>query len=327
MAKRAERAGKPRPRRRPRAAELSAIIALTERHDDLEPLYRRYRDALERTGRTFEMIFVLDGPRPRALGALERLRSEGEPVVIITFARWFGEAAALTVGFEHSRGDVVLTLPAYEQVEAAEIPRLVDALDDCDMVLARRSPRLDSVINRVQSRVFNWLLRGASDLQVHDAGCGVRVLKRRVLEEVHLYGDLHRFLPVLAHRQGFRVIELDVAQSKKDLFQRVYPPGVYLRRLLDVLTIFFLVKFTKKPLRFFGLLGSAVFLAGAAATAWVVVERLFLGVPLAERPALLLASLLVVLGIQILAIGLLGEIIIFTHARGIREYTIERIIE
>jgi hypothetical protein len=145
--------------------------------------------------------------------------------------------------------------------------------------------------------------------------------------ELPLYGDQHRFLPLLAARLGFRIGEVNVAQSRKEKFWRLYRPGVYPRRLLDLLTVFFLIKFTKKPLRFFGLIGAATFLLGGLLTLYLVIERLFFGVPLAQRPALLLSSLLVVLGVQIFALGLIGELIIFTHAKDIKEYTIDEIIK
>ncbi len=144
--------------------------------------------------------------------------------------------------------------------------------------------------------------------------------------EVSVYGDQHRFLPVLARRQGFRVKELDVAQSPKDQFRGAYRSREYLHRILDIFTVFFLVRFTKKPLRFFGMIGTITFTVGGLITLYLVIERLFLGKALAERPALLLSSLLVVLGVQIFALGLIGELIIFTHAKQMKEYTIDEII-
>ena len=194
------------------------------------------------------------------------------------------------------------------------------------MVLARRWPRRDSLMNRLQNRLFNFLLRLSTNLKIHDAGCSARAFKRGVIEEIHLYGDLHRFFPVMAHRQGFRVIELNVTQSKKDIHQRLYSPGLYVRRLLDLLTIFFLIKFTKKPLRFFGLVGTTLFGLGIISSLYLIAERLFFNVSLADRPALVLSSLLIVLGVQIIAIGLIGEIIIFTHAKDLKEYKIDKII-
>src|SRR5690606_23608397 len=159
-----------------------------------------------------------------------------------------------------------------------------------------------------------------------DLGCGARAFKRSVADEIPIYGDQHRFIPLLALRRGFRVAEVQVRQSERDRYDKGYGPRTYLRRLLDIFTVVFLVRFTKKPLRFFGMIGSVMFLLGAVFLTYVVLERAFLGVSLADRPALLLSSLLVVLGLQIFALGLLGELIIFTHARDLKEYTIEKIV-
>jgi hypothetical protein len=197
---------------------------------------------------------------------------------------------------------------------------------NCDMVIARRHPRTDSRFNRIQTALFNWTLRAITGSPFHDLGCGVRAFRRQIAKDVPLYGDQHRFFPVLASRQGYRIKEVDIAQSPKDKFRRFHRPGIYPRRVLDMLTVFFLVKFTKKPLRFFGLIGVATFAIGSIITIYLVIQRLFFNIGLAERPALLLSSLLIVLGVQIFALGLIGELIIFTHAKDIKEYQIEEII-
>ena len=305
--------------------QLTVIIPVTERYDPVTELFYEYKRGIDATGLTYEIIYVLDGEHSDVLEELVKLQ-ESEKLSIITLAKIFGESVALTAAFSKASGDIFLTLPAYQQVETNEIPKLVDAIKDSDMVLARRWPRRDSVMNRLQTRLFNFLLRLSTDLKIHDAGCSVRAFTRDVIEEVQLYGDLHRFFPVMAHRQGFQVIELDVAQSEKDIHPRIYSPGLYVRRLLDLLTIFFLIKFTKKPLRFFGLVGTTLFSLGLISSLYLIGERLFLDISLADRPALILSSLLVVLGVQIIAIGLIGEIIIFTHAKDLKEYKIDKII-
>lgn len=306
--------------------ELSVIIPVVGRYDDVAEVYGLYKKGLEDTKRRYEFIYVIDGDYGEVMEVLKRLIANGEKIKVIKLARGFGEATALTIGLEHSSGDIIITLPAYQQVEASEIPRLVESLKDCDMVIARRWPRKDSLLNRIQSRVFHMFLNPVSESRFHDIGCGVRVFRKRVGQEVNIYGDQHRFLPILAHKYGFRVLEVDAVQSQKDTLQRVYSPGIYVRRILDIFSIFFLVKFTKKPLRFFGILGSSVFAVGFLILMYLLFTKIFQGVPLADRPALLLGTLLVVIGVQVFAIGLLGEIIIFTHAKDIKEYTIDQII-
>jgi glycosyltransferase involved in cell wall biosynthesis len=308
--------------------DLSVVIAISERHDDLRALFLQYTRELSSTGLTHEFIFIVDGPDPRALDALKALKKEYPAIKVIALSRWFGEATALSAGFAKAGGKIILTLPSYLQVMPHEIRQVLAKLveNDQDIVVGWRCPRIDSLFNRAQSRVFHWLVQMLTGTRFHDVSCGLRVMKRRVAEEIQLYGDLHRFFPVLADQRGFMIAEIPVQQSFRDVQRRVYRPGVYLRRLLDIFTLYFLYKFTRKPLRFFGLIGSGIFGAGAILTAYLGVDRL-LGVPLASRPLLILGVLWMVFGVQLFSIGLLGEIIIFTHASDVKDYQIKDILD
>jgi glycosyltransferase involved in cell wall biosynthesis len=248
---------------------------------------------------------------------------------VIELTRAFGESAALAAGFDVARGEMLVTLPAYYQVAPEEIPKLIAAAaaGDDDMLIAVRWPRAGSVFDKLRRSAFHALFGFTSRLRFRDLGCGVRLFKRAVAAEIPLYGDQHRFLPALAARRGFRVREVELAQSPKDWFRGRYRLREYLHRFLDVLTVFFLVRFTRKPLRFFGTVGFLAASLGGLFMLFLVVQRLFFAVGLADRPALLLASLLVVLGVQTFALGLIGELIIFTHASGMKEYTIRSVIE
>jgi glycosyltransferase involved in cell wall biosynthesis len=305
---------------------LSVIIPITERHDDIEEIYYAYRHAIKNDKFTNEVIFVIDGYFREAFTKLKSLKEKGEQFTIIKHTRSFGEAAAISEGFKFSKGDTIMTLPAYHQVEPQEISRLIESLNEYDMVIVRRWPRKDSTFNRMQTKIFHFLINTITGINVRDIGCSIRLMKRRVLEEINVYGDLHRFLPVLAHKQGFKIREIDLNQSQKEKKVRTYPFGIYIRRLIDLLTVFFLVKFTKKPLRFFGLTGFAILLPGIFINLYLIVGRLFQKFSLSDRPLFLISILLIVLGIQMFAIGLIGEIIIFTHASEIKEYKIEEII-
>jgi hypothetical protein len=294
--------------------ELSVIVPVTERYDDVALLFDAYRTALDELGRSYELIYVLDGPKPDVLAELQRLRAAGATIEIAQLACSFGEATALAAGLEVSRGALILTLPAYFQVDTRGLRALVDAKGDSHMLIALRR------------RLFHRLIQAVTGTRYRDLGCGVRLLDRQVLEEVSLYGDQHRLLPVLVERNGFRVREVDMPQSDRDEFRGRYSFRDMVGRMLDVFTVFFLVKFTKKPLRFFGGVGGAMCAFGGVYLLVLIVQRLFFGQPLADRPALLLSSLLVVLGIQIFGLGLLGELIIFSHARNLKEYRVERIV-
>ena len=308
----------------------SAIVPVGPRVDELDELVAAYDAALESSGKTYEIIVVVDGPRPhrkQCINVLQEITAANERLRIIELAREFGEAAALAAGFDAAQGELLLTLPAYYQIEPSEIPKLLSAdSDKSDMLIAIR-PRFGASFDKIRRRAFHALFRMTSGMAFRDLGCGVRLLKREVAEEIPLYGDQHRFFPALAQRRGFRVREIELVQSPKDQFRGRYRVREYLHRLLDILTVFFLVRFTKKPLRFFGTIGFLAASLGALYTFVLVVQRLFFGMALAERPALLLASLLIVLGVQTFALGLVGELIIFTHASQMKEYTIRRVIQ
>ena len=305
---------------------LTVLIVVSERFDEPVELYREYRAALDPVAPRARFVYVLDGPFEDVERELRGLIDGGEPVRVVRLGRSFGEATALQAGFREVDTDWVLTLPAYHQIEAQALPRLFARREEADLVVCRRWPRRDSRLNRLQTALFHRLLGLAAGTGFRDLGCSVRLMRRQVLEEVRLYGDQHRFLPLLAQRQGFRVIEADLPQSERDHYHRFYRPGVYLRRLLDMLTVFFLVKFTKKPLRFFGLIGSAFIALGGLWFALLLAQRIFQGIPLADRPALLVSAFAVVLGVQVFSLGLLGELVIFTHARKLKEYTVAEII-
>jgi hypothetical protein len=207
-------------------------------------------------------------------------------------------------------------------VQAGGVGGLLDALQGgADMAVASRFPRVDGWLNRLQSRAFHRMIGGLTDRRFHDIACGVRLIRRPVAEALPLYGDLHRFLPALALREGYRVVEVPVPQHPSDARTRVYRPGVYLRRLLDVAAFFFLAKFTEKPLRFFGLVGSVFFGLGAVTSLVLLVERLA-GQRIADRPLLLLAVLLIALGVQLMGLGLVGEIIVHLRSPHRRAYRV-----
>jgi glycosyltransferase involved in cell wall biosynthesis len=301
-------------------------MPIAGRADDLQTLLREYDDGFSGTGESYEIIVVVDG-HPEWMDDLRAAAATNPRLRIIVLARRFGEAAALAAGFDAARGEFIVTLPAYYQVAPSEIPKLIaEAAGGEDMLTAVRWPRHGNAFDKLRRDVFHWLFRFTSGMSYRDLGCGVRLFRRAVASEITLYGDQHRFFPALAARRGFRVREVELAQSPKDWVRTRYRTSAYLHGVLDVLTVFFLVRFTKKPLRFFGGIGFAAFGMGALFTAFLIFQRLVFGMGLADRPALLLSSLLIVLGVQTFALGLIGELIIFTHASRMKEYTIRSII-
>jgi hypothetical protein len=293
---------------------VSVIVTVTERPATLVELYEEYAQPLREGGYSFEFVFVAEPWNREFTAPVAELAAAGEPVRAYEAGQVVGESALLRLAAAESRGEILLTLPAYYRVEASTLPGLIDAVRrGADLALARRWPRRDSWINRLQTRAFHSLIAGLAEGKVHDVACGVRAMRRDIIDAVPLYGDFFRFLPLFALRQGYRVEEIAGSQHPKDVPTRVYRPGVYLRRLIDVLGLFFLLRFTEKPLRFFGLVGSSFALAGAAILAVLAIQRIG-GQAIANRPLLLLGVLLLVLGFQAIALGLIGEIIVHLRA-------------
>jgi glycosyltransferase involved in cell wall biosynthesis len=309
------------------APDMSVIVPVGERHANAGELLEEYRAGLSATGRSYELIVVLDGPQRDFLDQLNALADSDRDLTLIKLSRSFGLSTALMAGFDRARGAIVVTLPAYFQIEGSEIAKLVAGLETADFVTGRRWPRAGGFFESLRRNAFHGLIAWVTRQRYNDLGCYARAMSRQVLSEISLYGDQHQFLALLADRQGFRVSEIDVRQSPKDRFTGRYRNREYAHRVLDIFTIFFLVRFTKKPLRFFGMIGVSTFFIGAVLLSYLVFDRLVLHHPLADRPALLLSSLLVVLGLQLFALGLLGELIIFTHARGIKDYQVDEVIE
>jgi len=308
---------------------LSVIVPITKGHENLRTLHLEVVRELTPRGMPFEVIFVLNGPNfPEAERQLRQLQASCPGVRVYRLNRAFGEAAALQTAGAHARGRTILTLAPYFQLASGAITKILDTLNDgYDLVVARRHPRIDPWFNRMQSRVFHLLTNWLTGVRLWDITCGLRAMKAEVLRTIPLYGDLHLFVPVLAYKHGFRIAEVPLPQNPAANQLRVFPPGLYLRRLLDILTVFFLFKFTRKPLRFFGLVGAGLFGTGFLITGYLATLRLFHVTALADRPLLVLGVLLMALGFQTASLGLIGEIIVFNHANKGEDYVVETILE
>jgi hypothetical protein len=296
------------------------IVTVVERPEPLDGLYREYAAALESCGRSYEFIFVAHPFFRDMLEPLHALEREGACVRVIESPRSIGETALLRRALAEAHGDLVVTVPAYRQVQPSALCDLLAAVDGgADLAVARRWPRLDSRVNRLQHLALHLTAGGLANGTLHDIACGVRAARRTVLQDIPLYGDFARFLPLLAIYNGYNVAEVASPQHASDLSRRIYRPGVYVRRLIDILGLYFLLRFTEKPLRFFGLIGALLAGTGGIALAVMFVQRLF-GDPLGDRPLLLLAVLLTVLGVQAIALGLVGEMIVHFNASRRRGY-------
>lgn len=308
--------------------ELSVVIAIQDpgRTDSMQKLYRDYKAQIERIGLRYEFIMAIEGKHSAVVEDLRRLKESGESIRILVFARWHGGATALSACFEHARGNILLMLPAYHQIKPQAIPSFFSALGDNDMIVARRWPREDGYITRIQIWGFHAILHGLLGVEFSDLGCSVIAFKKKILESVDMYGDRHRFFSVLTSYHGFKVKEVNAPQTRDDTFQSHLSVKKHVNRLLDLLSIIFLTKFTKKPLRFFGFIGTFSVMGGGIITLYLSIQRLFMGVPLANKPVLLLGVMLIVLGVLLIGIGLVGEMIIFTNSDRLKSYVVEEVV-
>jgi len=310
---------------------LSVIVPVLSDNNNPEALYRAYIQHLNNYAARVEFVFVLDRQARRTQAALMELKEAGEPITVVTLSRSEGEAAILRSGFQRTSGDMILTLPAYHQIAPSELTRVLDALGDCDLVLVRRTNLKHSWFGSILTTAFHNMTRTLFGRGFSDLSCRVRVYRRQVIEEVGGYHSHQHFLPMLAAKQGFHIREVDVGSERvqNDSLRVTSPkikPLFYLRLLLDTLVLFIVLKFVRKPMRFFGSIGMPIFATGLFLTTWLAIERLFFGVALADRPALILSVLLIVLGIQVVALGLMGEIINFASSKKSKDYAVDRVI-
>lgn len=310
--------------------DVTLIVPVVTADAHVRDVVQALLGELERLGRSAEAILVLDGVRgPAYEQALALSRERPAQVRILPFGQPFGESVCLGKGFELARGKVIVTAPQYVQVDPYDIGRLLEAIEQgADLVAPWRRPQVGPFLNRLQSAAFNALMRRILRAPFHDLNCYFRAMRREVLEELTIYGDMYRFLPAIAHRQGFRTAEVEVRHLQEWGKAGLFGIGVYARRFLDILGVVFLTHFTLKPLRFFGTVGALLSALGGFVVTALVLQKLFL--PQSElygRPLFLLGVLLLVLGVQIIGFGLVGEIIIYTNARNLRQYRIERIYE
>lgn len=312
----------------PASATLSAIWICDERGARAELTLARYLDTLTALPAECDMTIVCHGAAAQTISLLQsRLEESLIGGRVVYLHRACDSSAAIQAGLDASGGEIVVLLPPYVQSDPSGLSRMLAEIEEgADYVASWRTPRVDSRWNSFKSRAFNFITRRLTGVKLHDVNSGMRVMTRQLTEHIPIYGDLDRFWPFFANVQGYKIAEVKTRHLEERVKRGDYRLGVYMRRLLDVLALFFLMKFTRKPLRFFGLIGGTTFLAGATVTATLVAQRLW-GSPLADRPALIFGVLLIVLGIQLFSLGLLGELLIFTHGKAIRDYQVQRVWE
>ena len=294
-------------------AEISVLVPVLNESPSVEELTDRVRAVLDSLGRSFEIVYIDDGSTDDTVEKVRGLHEKDPRVKLVRFRRNFGKAAALTAGVEHSQGRLLITIDGDLQDVPEEIPRLLEKLEaeDLDLVSGWKRDRQDPISKRLPSKVFNWATRKLAGIDLHDFNCGFKVYRREVLEQVPIYGELHRYIPVLAGRRGFRVGEIKVAHERRRFGVSKYGWDRLYKGLLDFITVLFITTYMRRPLHFFGVLGLGTMFAGLAINAYLAVGWLFFNEVLSFRPLLQLGILLTLLGVQFLTTGLLAEMLTF----------------
>jgi glycosyltransferase involved in cell wall biosynthesis len=298
------------------AGFLSLVIPVYNEADSLEPLVGEIDAALAPSHQPFEIVFVDDGSTDGSFAVMRRLAEARADVRVVKLRRNFGKSAALSHGFAASRGDVVVTMDGDRQDDPAELGRLMAPLDDgYDLVSGWKQRRQDPISKTLPSRLFNWTVRSTTGIQLHDFNCGLKAYRREVIETISIYGELHRYIPVVAEQAGFRAAEVKVSHRRRTAGISKYGWRRFMRGYLDLLTVLFLGKYQHRPQHLFGGLGTLLMLIGFVVELYLTIDKLAFGHAIGQRPLLLLGALLIIVGVQLLSLGLIGELIANSRAR------------
>lgn len=310
---------------------ISVVAPVYNEEQSLRPLYAALTAALKRLGQSYEIVFVDDGSRDGSFATLKALHDEDAHVRVIRFRRNFGKTPALVAGFSHARGDVVFTMDADLQDDPEEMTKFLEKLDEgYDLVSGWKYPRHDPFTKTMPSFFFNRMVNLATGVRLHDINCGFKAYRREVLEDVKLYGELHRFVPVLAHERGFRVTEVKVRHHERKYGKSKFGARRFLRGFLDLMMVVFLMQYLQTPLRLFGAIGLLSTVVGVIVDLYVVLDR-FLPFGSHEeihnRPLLFVGILFLIFGISFILTGLQSEMIRHFAYRPDDEYSIRQVLE
>ncbi len=304
--------------------DISVLVPVLNEQETIQPLAARTAGVLDGLGKEFEIIFVDDGSSDQTSERVREAHREDPRVRLVQLRRNFGKAAALCAGIDVSRGDILITMDGDLQDDPEEIPRFLDMLEveGLELVSGWKKKRHDPIMKRYPSKLFNWATRIMGSLDLHDFNCGFKAYRREVFDQIAIYGELHRFIPVLASRKGFRVGELVVRHHPRKHGVSKYGWDRYYKGLLDLITVFFITRYTRRPLHLFGAIGLFSLFGGFAINFYLFVRWLD-SEYLSNRPLLLLGVLMMLIGIQVLTTGLLGEMITYKNFDRTDSYSVK----
>jgi glycosyltransferase involved in cell wall biosynthesis len=289
---------------------VSIVIPVCDEEESLPLLYKSIKNVMDGLGNTYEIIFVDDGSKDRSLKVLEAMHEEDGHVVVVAFRRNFGQTAALSAGFDRAEGDVIITMDADLQNDPADIPLLLEKIKDADVVSGWRKNRQDTLLSRrLPSVLANRLISRVTGVKLHDYGCTLKAYRKEVIKNINLYGEMHRYIPAIASWVGATIVEVEARHHARKFGRSKYGLSRTLRVVLDLITVKFLQSFSTRPIHAFGPAGLLMGGAGTFMCLYLSYVKIFLGEPIGGRPLLMLAVLLIILGVQLIIMGLLGEML------------------
>jgi len=311
--------------------DLSIVIPTYNERKSIDHLYNKLDKTLSKLNKNYEVIFIEDGSIDGTYDELLKIHQKNSLYKIIKFRRNFGQTAAMSAGFDYSRGDIIITLDADLQNDPADIPKIIDKLKKgYDIVSGWRKDRKDKALSRkFPSIIANKIISKLTGVHLHDYGCTLKAYRKEVIKNLELYGEMHRYIPAVASWMGVKVAEIPVSHHSRKFGKSKYGISRTIRVILDIITIKFLLSYSQRPIQIFGLIGLFTFMIGFIVTAYLIIMRVFFNQGLADRPLFILSIFMVFIGIQLITIGLLAELImrIYYEAQNKPIYVIKEIIE
>jgi glycosyltransferase involved in cell wall biosynthesis len=308
---------------------LSIVVPLYNEEENIPILYEKLKENLDPLEKEYEILFVDDGSTDRTLSILEEIQSKDKRVIILSLRRNFGQTAAFAAGFDFARGDVIVTMDGDLQNDPADIQKLLELVKDNDLVSGWRKNRKDPFFSRrLPSLMANWLISNVTGVKLHDYGCSLKAYRRDVIKNLKLYGEMHRFIPAVASWYGVRVAEVEVRHFPRLRGSTKYGISRTIKVVLDLITVKFLQSFSTKPIQFFGPAGILSGFLGFLISLYLSIDKIFFGKDIGGRPLLLLGALLIIVGIQLIGMGLLGEMLVRVYHESQRKpiYVIKKIL-
>jgi len=310
--------------------DLSLVVPIYNEEENIPLLYAEIKEVLDETSFSYELICVDDGSSDRSVAVLEQLNREDDRIVVIELRRNFGQTAAMSAGFDHARGDIIITMDGDLQNDPHDIPAMVEKLNDgYDVVTGWRHDRKDPFISRkLPSMLANKLISWITGVGLHDYGCTLKAFRHEVTENIRLYGEMHRFIPAIASGMGISFTEVKVNHRARRFGTSKYGISRTIRVILDLLTVKFMLSYATRPLHVFGTVGVASSFIGSSIIVVMLFQRQFFDIPMGDRPLLMLAVLMIFMGIQFITSGLLAELIVRTYHESQQKpiYYVRRII-